>query len=147
MSKHSCTNTVTHSKVKVEQLGRKAVFLNPDNQTFDVHEVDGCLITDGLRSDYIVSKKGVASVIVELKGKGVEHACNQLLETVKHEAIIPLLESKVGFLVVCRRFPRHDTYVRRAQSAIMKKFKTGFHIVCDQRELTVEGVIDPQGPY
>jgi hypothetical protein len=61
-----CIETVRDSKPKVEENGRKAIFLNPERVSIKKVRVDGCLIKeDGLKADYIVSKPEVIDVIVE----------------------------------------------------------------------------------
>lgn len=141
----ACTQHVTHSRVKVEENKRKAVFLNPGNKKYSVITVDGCLITEGERSDYIVSETGNASVLVELKGRDVEHACQQLLTTVKSKEAKAVLEKKVGFLVICRKFPRFDTFVAKAKQKCAREHKAGFHVVCDQGEFDIEDVVAISG--
>jgi hypothetical protein len=53
----NCIQTVRDTKPKVEESGRKAVFLNPERVSIKKIRVDGCLIRgSGLKADYIVSK-------------------------------------------------------------------------------------------
>lgn len=142
-----CTNVARHTLIKVEENRRKVIFFNEDRMEYSISVVDGCLIKNGIRADYLISKNKVASVVVELKGSGVEHACDQLLATVEHENIIPLLEKKIGFIVVCSKYPRFDSFVARAKNKCAKKYRAGFHVVCDQRELNIERVVEIDGPY
>lgn len=141
----ACTQLVTHSRVKVEENKRKAVFRNPKNKKYSVVTVDGCLINDGARSDYLVSESETASVLVELKGRDVEHACQQLLATAGRKEVRGLLEKKVGFLVVCRKYPSFDTFVAKAKQKCAKEYKAGFHVVCDQGEFDIEDVVAING--
>lgn len=142
-----CSETVNHSRIKVEENKRKAVFKNPDRLNYEKSTVDGCLITKGIRSDYLVSKKGVASVLVELKGGNVEHACDQLIAAVEHPHVRPLLEEKLGFLVICSKYPRFDTFVRRAKTRCAREYQAGFHVVCDKGEFDIERVAAIDGPF
>lgn len=136
----SCTNQIRHSKIKVEENKRKAVFRNKDQKLFEVTKIDDCLITEGKRCDYAVSEKNVASVLVELKGANVEHACKQLMETVQHAAVKSILEQRLGFLVVCSKYPRFDTFVAKAKTQAAREYKAGFHVVCDQIETDISEV-------
>lgn len=136
----SCTKRVSHSKVKVEENKRKAVFRNPNNLDYDVTTIDGCLVKEGIRSDFMVSEVGNISVLIELKGKDVAHACDQLLATVEKDSVIDLMEKRIGFLVICRKFPRFDSFVARAKQKCAKELKAGFHVVCDQGEFDIEQV-------
>lgn len=142
-----CSLVKSDSKIKVEENGRKAVFNNIERQDFTVSEVDGCLITDGPRADYLVSKNGSTSVLVELKGRNVEHACDQLFASLEHDNVQNLLEGKLGLLIICRKFPRFDTYVAKAKTKCARTLKAGFHVVCDKGEFDIERVAAINGPY
>jgi hypothetical protein len=135
-----CTKRVNHSYVKVEENKRKAVFRNPNNVEYDVTTIDNCLITNGIRSDYLVSEVGSISILIELKGYDVAHACEQLLATVRRSEVRPYLEKRVGFLVVCRKYPRFDTFVAKAKQRCARDLKAGFHVVCDKGEFDIDQV-------
>jgi hypothetical protein len=113
----ACVQEVSHSNVTVGDRGSKyrANFPNPSNVKFRKAHVDGCIVTDGARADWIVSKVGVGSVIVELKGKDVAHACEQLFSTLSHADCQEWLEAKKALLVVCSRVPSFDTSIAKAQ--------------------------------
>lgn len=141
----SCTVRIQHPLVKVEEHKRKAVFKNPNKKDYDVTIVDGCLINDGIRSDFLVSEVGSASVLVELKGRDVAHACEQLLATAKKHEVKKLLEKRTGFLVVCRKYPRFDSFVAKAKQICAKEYKSGFHVVCDKGEFDINEVVAING--
>lgn len=141
-----CSRKTNVSRIKVEENGRKATFLNEIQHEYVVSVIDGCLIREGERADYLVSKKNVASAIVELKGKDVEHACSQLFSSASNEVVNKLIEKKFGFLVVCSKYPRFDTFVIRAKQRAMKQFKAGFHVVAKNIEYDIERVAAIDGP-
>lgn len=143
----SCTKSVNHSRIKVEENKKKAIFINEEKSEFRVSQVDGCLIKHGIRCDNLVSKAGTASVLVELKGVDVGHACEQLFNSVTHENVQPLLESKVGFLIICSRSPRFDGFVIKAKQKAAKQFNAGFHVVTNQGEFDIVRVVAIDGPY
>lgn len=148
MAKHkSCSTTKTDSMIKVEEKGRRAVFRNKSRESYTVTEVDGCLVTSGIRADYVVSKDDTTSVLVELKGKNIEHACAQLFASVEDERVKKVLNHRKGFLVICKRFPRFDTFVARAKIRSAKQYKAGFHVVCDRGEFDIDRVASIDGPY
>lgn len=124
-----CTEVVSHSSVKVEENKSRVVFKNPDRTEFAISKIDGCLVTNGVRADYLVTKGVTASVLVELKGTDVAHACDQLLSSVEHPNVKPLLEREIGFLVVCTRYPRLDTFVLKAKQRCARVYKAGFHVI------------------
>lgn len=140
-----CTTNVTHSNVKVEENRRKAVFKNPQQKNYTVSKIDDCLITQGLRCDYLISETDDASVLIELKGTDVDHACEQLLASVIHQNVTSLLKPRIGFLVICSRYPRVDTFVLKAKQKCAREFKAGFHVVCNQGEFEIDKVVQING--
>lgn len=142
---NKCTKIVNHSKIVFKESGRKAVFSNERQLDHAITQVDGCLIENGMRCDVIISQKECGSVLVELKGKDVEHACLQLKATVDHKLVRPLLEKQIGFLVICSRFPRIDAYVMREKQRFAKHYRAGLHVFCNQREVTVEKLVSIDG--
>jgi hypothetical protein len=143
----NCTVITTNSNVKVEENGRKAVFKNKNKEAYSISEIDDCLIKSGIRADWLVSKVGSTSIIVELKGKDISHACEQIFTSAKNDSVKQLLEEKIGFLIICSKFPRFDTFVRRAKEKSMKEFKAGFHVVCNQGVFDIDRVAAIDGPF
>lgn len=143
----TCVKNVSHTKVKVEEKGKKAIFVNTGTEEFKVVSVDGCVIPKGeTASDYLVVKNKTASVFVELKGKDVNHACDQLFSTKEDPRVQKFIEGKVGFLVVCSKYPRFDTYVARAKQKAAKTYNAGFHVVCNKGEFDIERCAAIDGP-
>lgn len=145
MNKEKCVEKVRHSLVKVGEKGRIATFKNPTNEEFLKIQVDGCLVTIGVRADAIVSNES-SSVIVEFKGGGLNHACEQLFSTVENEVILPYLKKKVGFLIVCSKYPSFDSFVRKAKMHALKKYRCGFHVVCNRGEFDIDRITAIDGP-
>ncbi|CUU41192.1 hypothetical protein BVIRIDIS_01800 [Blastochloris viridis] len=59
----------------------------------------------------------------------------------------PLLKETVGFLVICSRYPRFDSFVAKAKTKCAREYKSGFHVICDKRELDIEKAAAIDGPY
>lgn len=133
---NSCVETVNHSAVKVEEKGRKAVFLNPQKEKFQRGKIDGCLVVSGVRADYFVNGEG-KSVLVELKGAHVDHACEQLIAAARHPHVKPYLSGKLGFLVICSRYPKESSKVQLYREKIASDFGAKLKIFSDQREVSM----------
>jgi hypothetical protein len=117
----NCIQTVRDTKPKVEENGRKAVFLNPERVSIKKVKVDGCLIRgSGLKADYIVSRPRVIDVIVELKGADVYHARDQIIATLPFWRSYPPFSTKIAGLIVCSRSPMSasDLQVMKAKALI-----------------------------
>lgn len=85
--------------------------------------VDGCQITDGIRCDYLILDHCHNEYFVELKGKDLPHAIEQL------EATIQQLSDKNNTtrkqaIIVSSRNPSNDTSVQRAKAIFKKKYNT-----------------------
>jgi hypothetical protein len=123
-SPEDCVESVTHSKVKVEEGGRKAVFLNRDNSLIKIVTVDGCLIKNTeLKADYIVSKPGIVDVIVELKGKDVPHARDQIVATLPVWRAHPPFSPRIAALIVCSRSPLSSSELQNMKAKILIRHK------------------------
>ena len=120
-SQEDCIQTVCDSKPKVEENGRKAVFLNPQRVPIKKVRVDGCLIvSDILKADYIVSKPGAVDVIVELKGKDISHARDQIVATLPLWKAHPPFSEKIAGLIICSKSPMSssDLQLMKAKARI-----------------------------
>lgn len=149
MSNEDCTTAVRHSIIKLEENRSKVLFRNENNEEYEISRIDGCLVTQGIRADYMISKGKRAdrsSVIVELKGVDVAHACDQVLQTAESAAVKPLIGKRLGFLIVCVRYPRFDTFVARAKQKAARRYRAGFHVVSGQRSFDIRRVVDIDGP-
>lgn len=79
-----CVRINSNTLVKVEENKRKATFRNPQRKEFRVGRIDDCLVKSGIRSDYFVLEPGTGTVLIELKGTDVAHACAQLFASAEH---------------------------------------------------------------
>ncbi|AZI35824.1 hypothetical protein [Caenibius tardaugens] len=82
----------------------------------------------------------MGSVIVELKGKDLDHACQQVMATIAHADCQPWLEAKRGILIVCSRYPSFDTSVAKAKVAARKR-GIRLSVVCDKADTEFEKVL------
>jgi hypothetical protein len=115
-----CIQTVCDSKPKVEENGRKAVFLNPENAPIKKVRVDGCLIVGASpKADYIVSKPGAVDVIVELKGKDIHHAKDQIIATLPFWRAYPPFSGKIAGLIICSRSPMSSSELQVMTAKVM----------------------------
>lgn len=137
-----CVVQVSHSNVTVGDRGSKyrANFPNPEKVPFQKAQVDGCLVKSGKRADWIVTKVGVGSVVVELKGKDVAHACEQLFTTLSHDDCQQWLEQKRALLIVCSRVPSFDGTIAKAQVRA-RKAGVRLHASCGGGDFFVEKLL------
>ena len=84
---------------------------------------------------------------VELKGTDVSHACDQLFATARNASVMPLTKERIGFLIIASKYPRFDTFVRKAKDRAAKEYKAGFHVVNNEGEFDIVRVAAIDGPY
>ena len=102
----SCIESKTDSKIKVEAHTQKAIFDNSDREEVKIVDLDCWLAADvGPKADHIVSKPGVVDIIVELKGKDIDHALKQILASHARWKAAPPLSKHIGALIVFSRSP------------------------------------------
>lgn len=112
-----CCEIVSHSKIKFEEKKSSVVFRNPDNHEFERCEIDGCLITTGIRCDKLLRRPNVCSLFIELKGTDLEHAKNQLAQTISSSQLKSRREKHVAAIVICSkvRIPAASAFILRAK--------------------------------
>lgn len=118
----ACVEQTSVSNIKFEECGRKLVISNPTNLPHERVQVDGCLVTNGLRADWILARSGVASLVIELKGTDVGHALSQVEATLAHCQANGNLEPKVGAVIICQQVPKALTSVQRAADKFRKNY-------------------------
>lgn len=146
MSLSKCQRSTTDSRIKVEEKGKKAVFLNDSRETYLKTQHDQCLVSHALASDWVISKDSVGDVIVELKGKDIDHATEQVLSTAQHWVSNELTHGHLAGLIVGTQYPRFDTKVRRGKENFTKRFRGPLHVVTRNCEFQFERVLSFQGP-
>lgn len=127
-----CQNKVKTSKVKIEEEGRKAVFLNATKNTYIKTKIDGCCVKNEIAADWLISKDE-RHLIVELKGKNVEKALKQIEATTCGVKSI-FCTSRISALIVCSQYPRIDTKIQKAKNDFPKCHPGFLHIVSSNKE-------------
>lgn len=134
---NKCIRKLNSKKIKVEENGRKAVFINDLQQNYEVGTIDGCLIKDGIRADYFVSSPD-KTILVELKGTNIKHAFEQLFASAEHRSVKANLRQSIGFLIICSSFPRTRTTTQRFQQLAKRKYGANVKVLCNQREVKAQ---------
>ena len=130
----ACTEELTDSKITVKRDGRRATFDNSDRATIKRIDLD-CWIpaTAEAKADYVVSKPNVVDVIVELKGKDIDHAVTQIVTTLIKWKKTPPFSKKVGGLIVFTRCPMRAAEIGDTKKRLLVKHGLWMEIDKDQR--------------
>ncbi len=117
-----CTEELNHPRVTVRANGRVATFLNPERVNIRKIDVDCWLHgVDTAKSDCVVCKAGSVDVIVELKGKDIHHAIDQIVATYAHWKRTPSRAAKTGALVVFTRSPERSATLDTVKAKLLAK--------------------------
>lgn len=121
--KSACTFETTDKLLVVKERKSKCIFSNPNRRMLTKVIVDGCQITDGIKCDYLILDHCRNEYFVELKGKDLLHAVEQLEATIQQLSDKNKTVKKKA-IIVSSRNPSNDTSVQRAQKEFKKKYNT-----------------------
>lgn len=149
MHSDACSQEVLVSKIKVEEKGKQAVFLNPDLRKVRKTQVDGCLVKQATACDWLVVRAEDEGVLVELKGCDVAKAIEQIEATFAYLNSNGGLTKKMAALIVCRNPPNHPLFnskLLRAKNRLSTAYRAPLHIVSGKHEFHFEKVLSHKGP-
>lgn len=135
--KQACTWEVTDKLLVVKENKCKCVFSNPNQHLLTKIKVDGCQITDGIRCDYLILDHCHNEYFVELKGKDLPHAVEQLEASIQ-QLSAPNHTIKKKAIIVSSRNPSNDTSVQRAKAMFKKKYEVELIPKNIQIEITIK---------
>ena len=92
-------------------------------------------------------KNSTGDVVIELKGKNVEHAVMQVFATAQYWTNNGFVSGKLAGLIVCKRYPRASPSIQRAQDKFSKSFRGPLHIVTKNYEFKFKNVLSFKGPH
>ena len=119
-----CTEVLSHPRVTVKANGRSATFLNPDRTKIKRIDLDCWLSSaETAKADFLLSKPGVVDVIVELKGKEIHHAIEQILATHELWKKTSPRVPNIGGLVIFTRSPERSTMLDNLRLQLLEKHR------------------------
>lgn len=141
-----CIEHTTVSKIKVEDQGKSAVILNHARVAHLRIQVDGCIITDGRRADWVV-ERGADAVVIELKGRNVEHGADQAVATAEMWIDAEQRVSRICGLIVAAQYPKSASAIQLRQQKFARKFAGPLHVVNRNAEFCFEHLLSFRGPF
>jgi hypothetical protein len=113
-----CTHSARRPTVVVRESGRTAVFRNENREKLTLTKFDGCVDCDGRRADYVLNHPDQRRVIIELKGRHLSDARDQISDTFKFLSQTKRTGSGVSALIVCSKVPLGVSTVQRLTVAL-----------------------------
>lgn len=123
MSLANCQESTTVSRIKVEENKKWVIFLNLSNEPYLKTRHDGCVVKQQVGCDWVVSKANTGDVFIELKGKDIKHATEQVLATVEYWKQNGFTNGRLAGLIVGNQYPRIDTQIQKAMQTFARKYK------------------------
>ncbi|MGO7156464.1 hypothetical protein [Rhizobium leguminosarum] len=142
-----CLTLVNVPLIKVEERGRKAVFRNPGNVSHEKIQMDGCVVKNDTAADWVICKPDVGTIIVELKGKHVEHGADQIQATADHLKKIGYSTGKLAGLIVSTGYPKASTGIQKKAQSFSKKHRGPLHVVTKNSQFEFDRVLSAEGPH
>lgn len=137
-----CCSFTQASNIKVsDPKSTSAVFLNPDRSQFVLIRFDGCTVKGEVACDWIVEKRDIGRIAVELKGSDVDHAALQIESALRYMRNIGVNDLRVAGLIICSRYPSVDTKVQRLKQRMAKEFRAPLKVKTDGRNLCFEAIL------
>lgn len=135
----SCITINENSKLVFAEEKSRFEVSNKNKRKVELHKVDDCLITKGIRCDWLlIDAMTKAEVFIELKGGDVEHAVNQIIESVRQ---LSKSAGKKNGYVICTRNPLSATQVQLLVKKVFKDHKLALRVKKSTHSDTLENVI------
>lgn len=134
------------SRIKLAESGRFLIVKNDERNKYRKAKVDGCLLSQELAADWVLTKYHHGDVVIELKGSEVDHAIKQIVATIKYWHENQLASGQLAAIIVCSRYPKIDTKIQRAKVTLAKTYKAPLHVVSRNREYQFSALLSNRGP-
>lgn len=129
-----CTKNTTDPKILLTENRMRMTFLNTKRKAVRVITVDNCVVTTGIRCDYLVLNEKDDEFFVELKGTDVRHACDQLTASIKQLSANPKQKFKHSFVICSRLSPSINTTIQNQIALFKNRFNCKLIIKTRQHE-------------
>jgi hypothetical protein len=141
-----CVEAVSHSKIKCKDGSRWAVVRNPQRSNYRKYRVDGCVIKQGIRADWVIERAGQAAVI-ELKGVDTQHAADQVYATAEFWLADPDAPNDICGLIICKQFPKTTSSMQVKINKFATRFKRPLHVVTHNGQFHFAHLFSFKGPF
>ena len=125
---------------------KRQVFLNPARETYIKRRMDGGLVINKTAADWMLSKNNAGDVILELKGRDVGHALEQVHATAEFAVAEGINQKKIAALVLCTEHPGISTKMQIAMAKFSNTYKGPIHVRNRDGEFVFEHVLSFNGP-
>jgi hypothetical protein len=132
-----CEELTTDTRILLSEKQSRLCFVNNSKASVRKVKVDGCVIRDGLRCDWLIIGADQSEFFVELKGGDVHHGIKQL-EASMHLRDTESSAPKLACLVNARmakpartRYLKSKETFKKKYNVTLKSFKPGTELSVD----------------
>lgn len=108
-----CTHSNSKPLIVVKEKQRVACFRNEQREAYRLTRFDGCVECAGRKADFVLTHADQRQVLIELKGRHVEEAREQLVNTFDHMRSVGCASGRPAALIVCSKVPLGVSAVQR----------------------------------
>jgi len=132
MNYGTCECELIDKRIVLSENKSKVTFLNINNKRIKKIIIDGCVITSGIRCDYLLVDNN-RYLFIELKGSDVYHAISQIHQTIR---TLKIKSSEKEGLVVTHRCPISSTEIQVLKKK-MRKIGCKLDVICSNKEIEI----------
>lgn len=115
-----CTTVLSDPAIRLPDCGKVVVLSNPSREKVHRVRFDGCVVQNQKAVDYLVSVGNERSLLVELKGRDVEHAIDQISESAHYlKQNYAHYQPDLG-LIFCKQVPSGSSTINRKRERLYK---------------------------
>lgn len=119
----ACIKQTNDSQIKFEENRKKIVFINTQRLRYQRVQIDGCAIKKGAKCDnLLVSADEKEEYYVELKGKDIKHAIEQIECTI--DKIGEHSDDRHSYIICSRVIPAITTFIQKKKIFFGKQYKS-----------------------
>lgn len=118
-----CRTVTSVSRIKVAERGKCLIIVNESQSRYEVYQVDGCIVRGQPAADWYLLCGGGRGVIVELKGRDVEHAVAQIEATIPILKHCGLVQGPLAAVIVGQQYPSSSPTIQSRMARLRRDFR------------------------
>ena len=141
--KAECCIVASDRLIKISSDGKHIVLKNSSKRNFLIVNIDGCLVTTGIRCDKAVRDDNKVDVLIEFKGGDIGHGSKQIVATAEFWIASAFNQRPIHGCLVTTNTPSFDASVQRAKIEMKKRFGGNFCLRKPGRAYSFSELIKP----
>lgn len=137
---NACTQITNKKIMPFKEQKSSLIINNQKSRDVEIHQIDGCIITNGVRCDWMVVDVATKKEIyIELKGTDLDHAFVQIKETIQQLTKDP--KKLKSALIICTRSPMSSSQIQIMQKNLLLTHKAKLLVKTSEYKENIEKLI------